>query len=283
MVIGTLLTEGTDALRQAGVESPRLDAEVLLAHLLQKERLYLSLHRTETVLSEIARAFRGLIARRAAHEPIAYLTGHKEFMSLDFQVGPGVLIPRPDTETLVELVIANFEKKKNISVLDLCTGSGAIAVSLAYYLPESRVTAYDISSICVETARHNAAQNGVGNRVMVEKKDVLQPLEAGTSYDCVVSNPPYIPAETVASLETDVRDYEPRSALDGGADGLLFYRHFAAAASPLLVTGGLLALETGHDQAAAVAALLKETGCFGEIGIHRDLAGIDRVVCGKRL
>lgn len=280
MVISELLQEAVHTLAEAGIENPRLDAEVLLAHLLRQERLYLLTHRTDTVSQETVDAFGALIQRRIQHEPIAYLVGHREFMSLDFTVSPGVLIPRPDTETLVELVLETYSKTENLSILDLCTGSGAIAVSLAHYLPKSRVTAIDISSICIETAQKNAVKNGVGNRVQVLEGDVLKPMPCLGLFDCVVSNPPYIPTTVVASLDADVQNFEPHTALDGGGDGLVFYRHIIQHAPDVLRPGGLLVFEIGHDQKNAVLALMEESGQFSKTGTTCDLAGIARVVFG---
>lgn len=280
MVIGDLLKEGIKTLTSAGIENPRLDAEVLLAHLLKQERLYLLMHRSDEITEPLADSFRRLIERRVGHEPVAYLTGCREFMSLPFFVAPGVLIPRPDTETLAELVLAEYQNVHNLRILDLCTGSGAIAVSLAYYLPDCRVTALDVSPVCVKTAEKNAAANGVSPRVEIIERDVLQLNSLPDLYDCVVSNPPYIPAGNLEELMSDVRCYEPRTALDGGEDGLLFYRHIISTANKLLKPGGLLALEVGHDQAEAVAALIEKTGFFEKINFRRDLAGICRVVCG---
>ncbi len=282
MVIAELLKEAVETLTAARVDNPRLDAEVLLAHLLQKERLFLLLHRDESVTEPLCEAYRLLVQRRAEREPVAYLTGSREFMSLPFQVRPGVLIPRPDTETLVELVIETYKNKKNVTILDLCTGSGAIAVSLAYYLPASRVTAVDISSVCLEIAQKNAEQNGVAERVAFHQGDVLGPLSHIGTYDCVVSNPPYIPTSALASLSPDVQAYEPHSALDGGEDGLLFYKHLAISCAHLLKPDGRLVMEIGHDQKDAVTQLMENSGFFEEIGICYDLAGIGRVVYGTR-
>ncbi len=281
MVIGALLKEATAALTAAGISSARLDSEVLLAFVLKKERLYLAMHKDADISAELAHRFRRLIDRRAAHEPVAYLTGCREFMSLPFYVAPGVLIPRPDTETLVEFALERLDKKIPYSILDLCTGSGAIAVSLAYYLPESHVTAVDISPLCTEAAQKNAAQNGVAARVTVLQADVYK-LSDEKKYDCVVSNPPYIPSGVLPGLEPDVRDYEPATALDGGSDGLDFYRFLTKKAAALLKPAGLLAFEVGHDQSDAVMALLQESGSFQDIGTRRDLAGICRVVYGIR-
>ncbi len=281
MVIGTLLAEAATRLSAAGISTARLDSEVLLAHLLKKDRLFLAVHRKDEVTQEIKEQFMALVERRAQHEPVAYLTGQREFMSLTFAVSPGVLIPRPDTETLVELVIQRFQKEKEVTMLDLCTGSGAIAVSLAHYLPQSRVTGVDISELCVETARKNAETNGVANRVTMLVKDVFA-LPDGERYNCVVSNPPYIPGGVLPTLEADVRDYEPQKALDGGADGLVFYRHLAKICKDLLLPGGFLALEVGHDQAEAVTDLLINAGGYQNIGTEKDLSGINRVVYAEK-
>ena len=282
MVIADLLKDAVEALTAARVDNPRLDAEVLLAHVLQKERLFLLLHREETITQPLCEQFRLLVQRRATYEPVAYLTGAREFMSLPFQVKPGVLIPRPDTETLVELVIETYKNKKNVTILDLCTGSGAIAVSLAHHLPECRVTAVDISSVCLEIAQENAEQNGVTERVSFRQADVLKSLTHMGTYDCVVSNPPYIPTATLASLAPDVREHEPLNALDGGENGLLFYHHLIAAGVHLLNPNGLLAMEIGHDQKDDVTQIMKASGFFEEPGVRCDLAGIERVVYGKR-
>lgn len=280
MVIGEALYAACQRLSAAGIDSARLDSEVLLAFLLKKERLHLALHKQDALDADTLSRYEALIRRRAAHEPVAYLVGEKEFMSLSFSVSPGILIPRPDTETLVEGVIARCREAGELSVLDLCTGSGAIAVSLAYYLPQIHVTACDISGLCVETARENARRNGVADRVRVCLADVLGPLPFSERYDCVVSNPPYIPTAALAGLEKDVRDFEPAAALDGGADGLLFYRRLAELALQLLKPGGLMALEVGHDQAASVSEMFTAAG-FSEVEQLRDLAGISRVVCGR--
>lgn len=282
MVIFDLLLAGTNVLKEAGIESSRLDAEVLLAHLLHCRRTDLLLRDKEPVTEALYAQYQSLLGRRAAHEPVAYLTGSREFMSLPFYVEKGVLIPRPDTETLVEFVLGQYEKNASVSILDLCTGSGAIAVSLSYYLPKSQVTGIDISPVCVAVAQKNAAQNGVLNRTSFKLADVLKPLDGAPLYDCVVSNPPYIPTEVLHTLAVDVQNYEPAAALDGGNDGLTFYRHLAKACAHLLKPDGLLALEVGHDQADAVSALLCATGCFYSVDTQCDLAGIQRVVYGRR-
>ncbi|MBE7035458.1 MAG: peptide chain release factor N(5)-glutamine methyltransferase [Ruminococcaceae bacterium] len=282
MVIGSLLAEGTRILSDAGIPTARLDAELLLASLLGRERLYLALHRKEAVAEDVRQAFLAQIARREKHEPLAYIVGCKEFMSLSFSVGPGVLIPRPDTETLVEFVIRQLSDVKEPHILDICTGSGAIAISLAHYLPESRVEAWDIEEVCIETARKNATSNGVAERVSVIRQDALAPLSSPKTFDAVVSNPPYIPDSVVAGLMPEVRAFEPHIALCGGTDGLLFYRQITKNAVLLLKSGGLLAYEIGYDQADAVTTLLRDSGAFSDIGVLHDLADNPRVVYGRK-
>ncbi len=281
MVIGDVLKEATEKLTAAGIDTARLDSEVLLSFLLQKERLYLLMNRNQEMVAETETAFRKLIERRAKKEPVAYIVGHREFMSLNFSVSPGILIPRPDTETLVEYAINQLQNVKNPAILDLCTGSGAISVSLAHYLPESQVTAVDISDICVNVAEKNAAENGVADRVTVHCEDVFT-YQCETQFDCVVSNPPYIPTAVVSTLEDDVRDFEPHLALDGGVDGYDFYRYLAKQGATLLKSGGLFLLEVGHDQAETVKHLLEETKAYEGIGTVCDLAGINRVVYGRK-
>lgn len=280
MVIGEALRTAALRLSVAGIESARLDAEVLLAALLQKERLFLLMHRDEVLTSEIESAFKNQIERRTTGEPIAYILGQREFMSLPFSLVPGVLIPRPDTETLVELVLDVYPPTSKASMLDICTGSGAVAVSLAYYRPKIQMTAWDISPVCVQTAMQNAVQNGVAERVTVQKRDALQLFDKDKQYDCIVSNPPYIADDVIKTLTPDVRDFEPHLALAGGADGLLFYRHIVHEAPKLLKSGGLLAFEVGHDRADAVCALMENEGCYQSIATRCDLAGIRRVVYG---
>ena len=280
MVIEEALRQATTALAAAENESPRLDAEVLLAALLQKERLFLLLHRKDALPPDTERVFWEQIDRRCSGEPVAYIIGRREFMSLSFAVRPGVLIPRPDTETLVEFVLEQCPKDRQAALLDICTGSGAIAVSLAHYLPRARVTAWDISPVCLQTATHNAAANGVADRVTVCVRDALLPFNETACFDVIVSNPPYIPDAVIQMLAPDVRDHEPHLALAGGKDGLVFYRHLVREAPKLLNPGGLLAFEVGHDQAETVTAMLGQTGSFAAVGTRCDLAGVRRVVYG---
>ena len=259
--------------------NPRFESELLLSYAIKKERIWLLLHGSDKLSEDDCNRFLGLVKRRADGEPFSYITGTKEFMSLDFKVKEGVLIPRPDTETLVSHIIETF-KNKNALILDLCTGSGAIAVSIAKYLEDSFITAVDISDVCIETAKENAETNGVADRVDIVKKDILTGFSTDKQFDCIVSNPPYIKTEDIKTLMKDVKDFEPTLALDGGNDGLIFYRKISTLAKKLLKKDGMLTFEIGHNQAQDVYNIMKNES-FSEIDFVKDLAGINRVIYGK--
>ncbi|MBR5157677.1 MAG: peptide chain release factor N(5)-glutamine methyltransferase [Clostridia bacterium] len=270
-----LLCEGAEVLLNYS-DTARLDAEVLLAYLLKKERVWFAIHSKDKPDEKTVFDFRNLIERRKSGEPVAYITGTREFMGLPFKVKKGILIPRPDTETLVEAVL-NENLPQNAKILDLCTGSGAIAVSLAYYMKQSSVCAVDISDICIKTATENAEINGVLNRVEFKQADVLYDELNFEKADALVSNPPYIESAELDDLMKDVKDFEPSLALDGGSDGLVFYRKIVSLLPKLLNDGGLVAFEVGHNQADSVCDILKEQGCT-DVKTVCDLAGIKRVV-----
>ncbi|MGM9571517.1 MAG: peptide chain release factor N(5)-glutamine methyltransferase, partial [bacterium] len=221
---------------------------------------------------------------RQAHQPIAYITGEKEFMGLSFQVDKRVLIPRPETELLAEAVIAEYkEAKQPIRILDLGTGSGALAVSLAKFLPQARVTAVDISSAALEVAKSNARRLGVLDRVDFRQGDLWLALaEDEESFDVIVSNPPYISEREMAGLDRDVLDYEPHLALEAKENGLEFYRLISERLEEFLSPGGLIAFEAGWKQASEVAWLLILTDLIEKTEIRKDYAGIERVVLGWR-
>lgn len=278
----TLLANAVEAFHIIS-DTPRLDAELLLAHLLKKERSWLLIHANDTIDEELCLQYEELIARRTKGEPVAYIIGEREFMGLPFTVAPGILIPRPDTETLVEAVLAE-KLPEAPQVLDLCTGSGAIAVSLAHFLPKAQVLAVDISETCINIAQENAEKNNVIDRVTLVCADILKEdfSLSSPAADVLVSNPPYIRTDDLSDLMTDVRDFEPRAALDGGMDGLIFYRQLTLLVPQLLKHGGLLAFEVGHDQAAEVADILEQSGECENIRFAKDLAGIKRVVIANR-
>ena len=274
-----LLCEGTEALSNHS-DTARLDAEVLLAYILRKERVWFAIHSKDKPDEKTVSDFRILIERRKSGEPVAYITGIREFMGLPFNVKKGILIPRPDTETLVEAIL-NETLPENAKILDLCTGSGAIAVSLAHYVKNCSVCAVDISDICIKTATENAKINGVLDRIEFKQADILSDELQLEKVDVLVSNPPYIESGELADLMKDVKDFEPSLALDGGSDGLIFYRKIISLLPKLLNSDGLVAFEVGHNQADSVCDILKEQGCT-DIKTVCDLAGIRRVVLAHK-
>ena len=263
--------------------SPRLDAEVLLGYCLKKDKLYLYTNPQAALAPEEEREYFMLVGRRAIGEPVQYITGRQEFMGLDFAVKPGVLIPRPDTEILVEKVLDEIRTEKEPVIADVGCGSGAIAVSLAAYKRDALVYALDIMDVPLEMTEMNAAANGVALRVRTIKSDLLEGLDSSLKekLDVIVSNPPYIKSSIIPTLMREVRDYEPPSALSGGEDGLCFYRKIVKEACLFLKADGLLAFEIGYDQAEAVECLLKDRD-FHAIQCIKDLGNRDRVLIARR-
>jgi release factor glutamine methyltransferase len=287
--------------------TPRLDAELLLAHTLGWERVRTLAERASPLTEAQRAAFDALVARRMALEPVAYITGHKEFYGLDFVVSPAVLVPRPETELLVELALLVARRRTQDErrmtndgggsgrgdretrrqgddgrqtidngqplIADVGTGSGCIAVTLAVYLPQALVYATDVSPEALAVARHNALKHGVDGRMHLVEGDLLEPLEA--QFDLIMSNPPYT---ILSEIDENVRRHEPRLALDGGPDGLALYRRLLAAAPATLRPGGAVLLEIGATQGAAVADLARQYFPSTQIAIYKDLAGLDRVV-----
>ena len=275
--IGDALFRGIALLNENSIENAGIDARVIMSSVLKCDKLYLTVHRDDEISKEKENEFFSLVKRRASDEPLGYILNYKEFMSLDFYVDKNVLIPRPDTEILVEKVISYFEGKSPL-ITDMCTGSGAIAVSLAKYIEGAHVTGLDISPDAVRIAKTNAEKNGVAEQCDFILHDVLKPYEVLA--DAVVSNPPYIPTEVVKGLDATVKDFEPHIALDGGNDGLTFYRAITQNAKYSLKHGGLLAFEVGVELADEVCSIMENE--FSGIDVMRDLAGIERVVYGIR-
>lgn len=273
--IGSILKWSEQYFGSHGAETPRLDAEVLLSYLLGQKRIFLYVHFDQPLTVEELARYREMVKRRAAGEPVAYICGEKEFMGLTFKVTPAVLVPQPDTETLVEAVIERLKGKEGARIADVCTGSGAIALALAHYLPETSVAATDISAEAIGIAKRNAENLSFSERAEFFEGDLLAPL-AGKTFDAIVSNPPYIPSGEIAGLPREVR-VEPKIALDGGADGLDFYRHLVHESADFLENGGFLAVECGDTQAGAIADMAKGGG-FGKTEILCDLADKERVV-----
>ncbi|MBD3357352.1 MAG: peptide chain release factor N(5)-glutamine methyltransferase [Chitinivibrionales bacterium] len=273
-----MLTEIADHIAPHCPETPRLDAEVLLAEVLgtDKAGLYRSFHDLVPVFAR--NRLRELVQRRIKKEPISYILGRKEFWSLVFSVGPDVMVPRPDTEVLVEEALRAVPLETRCSILDIGTGSGAIAVALAKERPAAIITATDISASALETAKRNAALNHV-TAITFRHGDLFDPVrDREHNFDLIVSNPPYIPTDETSRLPKGLRDYEPYSAFDGGPDGLALYRRIIREAPRYLKADGILMVEVGYDQSTAVSNLIREAGGFRPPETVRDLSGLERVV-----
>ena len=271
----------TKFLAGKGVETPLKEARTLMAFVLDCKPIDVVARSGEEPTDDEKARYRELIKRRVEGCPTAYLTGRRDFYMLSFEVSPAVLIPRPDTETLV---VAALDALKGVAaprILDLGTGSGCVAVSLAHALKAAGVTAVDVSPDALATARRNAAAHGVAERVVFLEGDLFAPLPPAASFDAIVSNPPYIAPSEFPALAVDVRDHEPRVALDGGPDGLSFYRRIAADAAKFLSPGGSLLVEIGSTQADAVAGLLSAAGLSG-VAVTRDGSAHPRVVSARR-
>ncbi len=281
--IGKILKWTEQYFAKAGLDSARLDAEVLLSHVLKKERIFLYVHFDQPLEPHELATYKECIKRRVKHEPVAYITGHREFMGLEFKVSKDTLIPRPDTEILVEAVLQRLKPTgEGCCIADIGTGTGAICLSLLNYLPQLKGYAVDISAEALKIALENAENLGLKDRVVLLQGDLLEPLKqklpAGERLSAIVSNPPYIPKADIQGLEADVRAYEPIGALDGGVDGLDFYRRLMQESAELLENDGFLTLEVGIHQAQQLKALSEAMPQWQNCEIIRDLAGIERVV-----
>lgn len=273
--IGRLLSWTSSHLAENGIEEPRLAAEVLLAHSAACRRIDLYARFDANLGQDQLDTYRGLVKRAAAGEPIAYLVGAKEFFSLSFRVTPAVLIPRPETETVVEVAIEHCSEVglENPSVMDFGTGSGCVAVALLAQMKEARVVATDVSAEALEIALANAERHGVSDRIVVVEADGLEiPAENIPSggFNMLVSNPPYISRADMKDLETTVGEYEPHDALAGGEDGLDFYRRIGSGAAKLLAGGGVVILEIGDGQAPAVIDTMTGSNAFVHRGTWKD-------------
>lgn len=316
MNVGMALNKAEKILKNACSMTPALDAGVILCFVLGCERAYLLSHYERELDSNEERKFFELVAIKAAGAPIQYITGYKEFMSLNFRVNSHVLIPRPETEILVEAVLEHVKNRicapdkymhmpdtgrgemgqckslshenhdKHMHILDLGTGSGCIAVSLAHYIGHFigdcrvTVTASDVSAEALDTAHMNAVANGVNDKIKFVLSNLFENLQ-NVVFDAIVSNPPYIPSREIENLQVEVKKHEPLIALDGGEDGLYFYREIIGESVRHLKENGLLAFEAGCNQACGIVQMMKEHG-FEGIKIIKDLAGLDRVVMGTR-
>ncbi len=312
MDIRAALKEGMAQLRAAQIPSNTLATELLLMHALGRDRAWIYTHPEESLDRATTEKFLALIARRAAGEPVQYLTGKQEFWGLEFEVTPAVLIPRPETEHVMEVALARLGERgikihmdtgaprETLGVADVGTGSGCLAVALAWELPHAEVFATDISAPALEVARRNAAQHKVADRIHFLKADLLSGLgDSGLSteglqhaappsaqgkplFDLIVSNPPYIAHNEAAELQREVRDHEPHAALFGGPTGVEMYQRLIDQARDLLRDRGILVLELGHDSAELVRAMFEAQSAWTNVAITVDLAGIPRVLAAER-
>jgi release factor glutamine methyltransferase len=312
MDIRAALKEGMAQLRAAQVPSHTLATELLLMYALGHDRAWIYSHPEEAVDSATAEKFLALIARRAAGEPVQYLTGKQEFWGLEFEVTPAVLIPRPETEHVMEVALARLGERgikihmgtgaprERLQVADVGTGSGCLAVALAWELPHAEVFATDISAPALEVARRNAARHGVADRIHFTQCDLLTGLEnsdvnsagarhavpasarGGAQFDLIVSNPPYIASNEADELQREVRDHEPHAALFGGPTGVEMYQRLIDQARGLLRHRGIVVLELGHDSAEHVRGIFDSQHGWSKVAITKDLAGIPRVLAAER-
>ncbi len=281
LTLSEAIQQAVDRLTRAGVETARLDAEVLLSHVVNKDRTWIFTHVQNGLDRESNRLFQELIGRRSQREPLQYILGKQEFWGLDFIVSPDVLIPRPETELVLEAAIDFLKGMMRPAVIDLCTGSGCIAISLAKEFKDARIFATDKSPIALGIARKNARMHHAAERVRFFEGDLFQPLEEldlRAQVDVITANPPYIPSGDLPSLQPEVRDHEPQMALIAGPEGTEFHQRIIREAPLFLKRGGRLMMEMGIGQAGAVAAMADETRAYTRPEILKDLAGIDRVI-----
>lgn len=290
--IGKILKWTEGYFSRCGLDSPRLDAEVLLSHVLKKERIYLYVHFDQPLNEDELAMYRDFVKKRSRYMPVAYITGNREFMGLNFHVTEATLIPRPDTEVLVETAMEklkemaknagsdDIENGKGQIIADLGTGSGAICLSMLSYMKDLQAVTVDISAGALDVAKGNAESLGVTDRIEFIQGDFLEPIKEqvskGVLFDAIISNPPYIPKADLAGLMPDVQGYEPMGALDGGADGLDFYRRLLTGAAALLKEDGFLAIEIGIGQSEPLKKMAERNLAWKNVEVRQDLAGIDR-------
>ena len=274
--------------KRKDVDSPRLSAEMLLAHVLELQRIALYTNYDRPLTPTELASFRDLVKRAGEHEPVRYLVGVAPFYGLDFKVTPAVLIPRPDTETIVETALHQLRLasdtglEQSLRIADVCTGSGCIGLALAHQLRAATVVAVDLSEAAAAVARENAERLKLADRFDVRVGDLLEPLAGEPPFDLIVSNPPYIPSAAISTLDRNVRDYEPHLALDGGDDGLDLIRRLLTGAARHLVAGGRLYVEMQFDQAAAAMELARAAGGWTDLQILRDLGGRERALFARK-
>ena len=268
----------TGHLKKHGSDTPRLDAEILLAFARNCQRIQLYTQFDEPLTDAVRAHMRELVQRRSKAEPVAYLVGRREFFSLNFRVTRDVLIPRPDTETLVMEVLDGVKGLTSPKVLDLCTGSGCVAIAVANNCKTALVTATDISPSAVAIARENMVQNQVADRVEAFESDLFATIPAGSRFDVIAGNPPYIPSAEIDQLDAEISQHEPRLALDGGSDGLSVLKRIIDAAPDFAASKGLLLLEFTPEQAEELESLAVQHGGYEKISIRKDFGHRPRVL-----
>jgi release factor glutamine methyltransferase len=286
LTIVEAINKASRKLLDAGVPAAAFDAELLLRHILGRDRTWIITHGDDPLGGEQAALFEESVRRRVTREPLQYITGVQEFWGLDFIVMPDVLIPRPETELVVEAALKAAESIKTPLIVDLCTGSGCIAVSLAKELPESRIFAIDRSRKALGVARQNAQRHGVSDHVRFLEGDLFGPLEEldiRGKMDIITANPPYVRSGDLPLLQPEVKDYEPGMALIAGPEGTEIAGRIIAAAPEFLRKNGFLIMELGQNQADAVVGMVEETRAYTELELLKDLAEIDRVIVAKKI
>jgi release factor glutamine methyltransferase len=285
--IAETILQGSHKLRKAGVPEARREAGSLLAYVLGRDRSYILSHAEDAIREEQAERFREYLERRAQGEPLQYITGHQEFFGLDFEVGPSVLIPRPETELLIETALSLVRSSgDHLFICDVGTGSGCVVVTLLHELPQARAVAIDISSAALEVAKRNAARHAIGERVEFVLSDCFSSLNPKdlrqSNFNLIVSNPPYVEEGAIAGLQREVRDFEPRAALAAGVDGFEVIRRLLLETGNFLAPAGYFVFEIGFDQAAAVEQLI-DPKIWRLVAVHKDLQGIERTVALQKL
>lgn len=286
MTIADVIRNASERLSQAGIQNARLDAEVLLSYIVDKNRAWLLTHGSDAIDSRLDATYKGAIDRRSRREPLQYIIGKQEFWGLEFGVTPDVLIPRPETELVVETAVQRIRAAvTTATIIDLCTGSGCIAISIAKESLTARIFATDRSGVALAIARENARKHGVSDRIRFLEGDLLDPLtelDLGGQADIITVNPPYIRSGDLKGLQPEVRDYEPEIALIAGSEGTEIAHRIIETAPAFLKKHGALIMEMGMGQGEELCKMVAATGAYGALEILKDLAGIDRVIAARR-
>lgn len=278
MTLSDTLKKAINILKESNIENPISIAKIVLANILKQSKEYLLIHEKEELNTDCYNEYIEKINKIALGMPMQYITNNQEFMGMEFYVDEHVLIPRPDTEILVEEVLKIIDNKENLDIIDMCTGSGAIAISIAKYAPNNNIYAIDISTSALDVAKKNAEKNNVNKEIQFINSNMFQNLKINIKADIIVSNPPYIETETIKTLDKQVQN-EPKIALDGGNDGLNFYRNILENSKLYLKENGIILMEIGYNQKQPVTNLFKTQ--FKQVNCVKDLSGNDRVIICK--